>query len=149
MSFPSAVLCYKEEKRLLMGESLHPHKKQERKEPHMNDPEKTQPLLAQEDRETLQEKPAALAAFEERFATLDEEQLEEIAGGGACCGRLQRTRSAPQLTTPHPQDWMQHSENPFVRGGPLNYSPPPQTPIITVTQPGENRPTGIANPRSK
>jgi hypothetical protein len=47
----------------------------------MNNPEKTQPQLAQESEEV------SPAMFQKRFVILDEEKLEEIVGGGACCSR--------------------------------------------------------------
>ncbi len=61
----------------------------------MNDLENTRPHLAQEATElVLQEKPAT---FQERFLVLDEEQLEEVVGGGLtdCC-RAPRTSSPPR-----------------------------------------------------
>jgi hypothetical protein len=51
----------------------------------MNDLEKTQPQLEQEDsKETLREEPVA---FQVHFVTFDEELLEEIMGSGGCCSR--------------------------------------------------------------
>ena len=67
--------------------------------------EKTQPLLAQEvNEEALQEKSAA---FQGHFPVLDEEQLEEVAGGGgwlSCCRAPSPSSStrtqAPQTQAP-------------------------------------------------
>src|SRR5690242_2401281 len=63
----------------------------------MNDPAKTPLFLAREaNEEILQEQSAA---FQEHFPVLDEEQLEEVAGGGFpnCCTKP-RTSSPPKTT---------------------------------------------------
>jgi hypothetical protein len=84
-----------------MGENLHPHHKKG-KEPHINDLEKTQPLLVQETSEQpLREKPAA---FQKHFPVLEEEQLEGVTGGAGlpgCCFKP-RTLSPPRPPVENP-----------------------------------------------
>jgi hypothetical protein len=73
----------------------------------MNDLEKTQPLLAQEaNEEALQEKPAV---FQGHFPVLDEDYLEEVAGGTlpGCCTKPRTSSPLPtRPSTPSSQPIM-------------------------------------------
>ncbi len=136
--FLVATLYFKEDKSLPDRHELSPTS-QERKEQQMNNLEKT-PFPAHEANE--QALPESPSMEQEQVMALDEERLEEVTGAGACCGKLRRTHSAPNMSahsnegiSPPPFSSTSSSSNgsisspTLVSGGGSPLPPPPHSPI--------------------